>query len=192
MDDIMGRIGGIVRSELAGCHPWLAFIQGLVRLLPIEAGMRLRTRLYRLAGVRIGHGTIILGPLRITGTGPVAKRLVIGPDCVLNESITFNLGAPVEIEANVSIGMDCLFVTVGHTIGHSSFRAGAAVCRPIRVGRGAWIGARAIILPGATIGAGVVVAAGAVVPGDIPPDQLVGGVPARIIRALAPEESTEH
>lgn len=45
-----------------------------------------------------------------------------------------------------------------------------------------WIGARAIVLDGVTVGNGAIVAAGAVVTGDVPPYAIVGGVPARVIR----------
>ena len=50
--------------------------------------------------------------------------------------------------------------------------------------RGAWIGARAVILPGLKIGAGAVVAAGAVVTEDVAPDVMVGGVPAKELKRL--------
>lgn len=53
---------------------------------------------------------------------------------------------------------------------------------PIHIGNHVWIGARATILKGVTIGDGAVVAAGAVVTKDVPPNTLVGGVPARIIK----------
>ncbi len=49
---------------------------------------------------------------------------------------------------------------------------------------GASIGANATILPGLTIGARAMVAAGAVVTRDVPPDTLVAGNPARILRTL--------
>ena len=44
-----------------------------------------------------------------------------------------------------------------------------------------WVGTRATILPGVTLGRGCVVAAGAVVTRDVPPLVIVGGVPARPI-----------
>jgi maltose O-acetyltransferase len=55
---------------------------------------------------------------------------------------------------------------------------------PIHIGDGCWIGARAIILPGVTLGKRVLVAAGAVVTKDVPDDSLVAGNPARVVRSL--------
>jgi maltose O-acetyltransferase len=179
-----GKLGDILRSEFGGCHPWLHLIQGLVALLPSEAFIRLRPRCYRLAGIRIGHGTVISGRLRLTGTGAVVRRLVIGNDCYLNENSTFNLGAAVTLEDNVSVGMDCLFITNTHEMGTPDFRAGTVAARPITIGRGAWLGARVTVLPGVAIGAGAVVGTGAVVARDIPPNVLVGGVPAKMVREL--------
>jgi acetyltransferase-like isoleucine patch superfamily enzyme len=49
-------------------------------------------------------------------------------------------------------------------------------------GNHVWIGMRAMILKGVTIGDGAVVAAGAVVTRDVPARALVGGVPARVLR----------
>lgn len=53
---------------------------------------------------------------------------------------------------------------------------------PIYIGDHVWIGMRAIILQGVTIGDGAVIAAGAVVNKDIPPHCLAGGVPAKVIK----------
>ena len=55
---------------------------------------------------------------------------------------------------------------------------------PIHIGKRVWIGANATVTQGVTIGDNSVVAAGAVVNSDVPPDTIVGGVPARIIRHL--------
>ena len=52
------------------------------------------------------------------------------------------------------------------------------------VGRKAWIGAGATVLPGVTVGENAIVAAGAVVTGDVPANAIVGGVPARVIRNI--------
>jgi acetyltransferase-like isoleucine patch superfamily enzyme len=55
---------------------------------------------------------------------------------------------------------------------------------PVRIGAGTWIGTRAIILPGVTIGRRVVVAAGSVLTRDVPDDVLVAGNPAKVVRPL--------
>lgn len=55
---------------------------------------------------------------------------------------------------------------------------------PVHIGDGCWIGARAMILPGVTLGKRVLVAAGAVVTRDVPDDALVAGNPARVVRQL--------
>jgi maltose O-acetyltransferase len=55
---------------------------------------------------------------------------------------------------------------------------------PIHIGDGTWIGARAMVLPGVTIGRRCLIAAGAVVSRDVPDDTLVAGNPARVVREL--------
>ena len=60
---------------------------------------------------------------------------------------------------------------------------------PIRIGAHVWIGSNATILSGVSIGEWSVVAGGAVVTKDVPPMTVVGGVPARVIKNIEPEES---
>jgi acetyltransferase-like isoleucine patch superfamily enzyme len=59
---------------------------------------------------------------------------------------------------------------------------------PVKIGNKVWIGARAIILKGVTIGEGAVVGAGSVVTKDVPAWTIVAGNPARTIRLLTEEE----
>lgn len=54
--------------------------------------------------------------------------------------------------------------------------------RPVKVGNDVWIGDRAIVMDGLTIGDGAIVAANAVVTKDVPPYAIVAGVPAKILR----------
>lgn len=58
--------------------------------------------------------------------------------------------------------------------------------KPITVGKGCWIGANAIILPGVTIGDGCIIGAGAVVNKDCAPNGLYVGVPTKRVRDLEP------
>ena len=59
------------------------------------------------------------------------------------------------------------------------------------IGDGCWIGSRAMIMQGVTLGEGAVVATGAVVTKDVPPYAVVGDVPAKIIKYRFPEEDIE-
>ena len=76
----------------------------------------------------------------------------------------------VTIEPCAVIGLRAMLIC------HDDANRGVA---PIRIGKGVYIGAAAIILPGVTIGAGAKIGAGAVVPRNVPADQTWVGVPAR-------------
>lgn len=54
--------------------------------------------------------------------------------------------------------------------------------KPVLIGNDVWIGIRAMIMPGVTIGDGSVIAAGAIVTRDVPPYAIVAGVPAKVVR----------
>lgn len=59
---------------------------------------------------------------------------------------------------------------------------GMAEAKPVTVGDDVWIGQRALILPGVSIGTGAIVAAGSVVTRDVPPFAVVAGNPAKVIK----------
>ncbi|MGO9754007.1 MAG: DapH/DapD/GlmU-related protein [Solirubrobacteraceae bacterium] len=80
--------------------------------------------------------------------------------------------------------MDVIFAAASHELGEPERRATGVLARPIVIGDGCWIGARATILAGVTIGAGCVVGAGAVVVADTQPNCVYAGVPARRLREL--------
>jgi maltose O-acetyltransferase len=183
----MQSIRRAIVEEFANLSPRLLLADALVMFLPRLCFNRLRTAIYRLAGVDIGPRTMVFGRLTITGQGSDRKRLHIGADCIINAPLFLDLSAEIRIGDRVSIGHHSVFITAHHDVGPQSFRAGTNIGRPIRVEDGSWIAARSTILPGVTIGKSSIVASGAVVAENIPRNVLVGGVPARLIRSL-PEE----
>lgn len=112
-------------------------------------------------------------------TGPIS----IGSGCYVNRDSYVR--ANVTIGNNVNIGPFVSLMTDGHEIGSSTRRAGKNKFPPIVIGDGVWIGANVTVVGGVTIGAGAIIAAGAVVSGDVAPNTLVGGVPAKFIKDLA-------
>lgn len=57
-----------------------------------------------------------------------------------------------------------------------------AICKPVEIGENVWIGTRALILPGVTVGEGAVIAGGSVVTKDVEPLAVVGGNPAKVLK----------
>jgi acetyltransferase-like isoleucine patch superfamily enzyme len=113
-----------------------------------------------------------------------SRRVSIAENTFINYGCMFNTSAPISIGKNCDVGMGVLFATSTHELGGPTHRAGKACPKPISVGDGVWVGARAVILPGVRIGSGAVVAAGAVVVGNIESNSLYAGVPAKKIRDL--------
>ncbi len=110
--------------------------------------------------------------------GPVT----IGAKTFINRDVYVRAGAVIGNDC--SIGPFVRIITDTHEMGPARHRAGKLTVLPVSIQDGCWIGAGVIVLPGVTIGAGSVVAAGAVVVSDVPPNTLVGGIPARPIRSL--------
>ncbi len=107
----------------------------------------------------------------------IGKYVYIGPDCKLNAEGGLQLG-----EGTI-LGPEVVILTSSH-----DFRSGDLlpydvfdVHRPVTIGAGVWIGYRAMISPGVTIGDGAVVAMGAVVVRDVEAGAVVGGNPAKKI-----------
>jgi maltose O-acetyltransferase len=102
----------------------------------------------------------------------IGRRTVINHQCHLDGRGWLSIGDDVDISSGVWI------LTDAHDMNDPLFRETLA---PVKIGNHVWIGSRATILPGVTVGEGAVVAAGAVVNRDVEPYTVVGGVPARQI-----------
>jgi acetyltransferase-like isoleucine patch superfamily enzyme len=74
-------------------------------------------------------------------------------------------------------------ITSGHPVEPSRRRA-SVIAKPIVIERNVWIAAGATIIGGVTVGENSVVAAGSVATKNVPPNTLVGGNPARVIRSI--------
>lgn len=119
--------------------------------------------------------------------------LMIGADVQLNDSVHIGAAELVEIGDHVLIASR-VFIT-DHSHGeYSQFDASSfpetiparrpIVAHPVRIGNNVWLGEQVCVLPGVTIGDGTIVGANAVVTRDIPPNSIVAGNPARVIKTF--------
>lgn len=178
------RIPDRVVEEFLSSSPRLLVLRALAALLPTDYGARSRAALMRIFGLDVGHGCIVMGMPTLLGGRAIHDNLHIGDGVLLGVECLIDCCGSVRLDQEASVGPRVQLITGAHEIGSSEKRLGALQPRPIHVGTGAWLGAGAIILPGVAIGAGSVVASGAVVTEDVPPNQLVAGVPAKPIRTL--------
>ena len=92
---------------------------------------------------------------------------------------------PVVIGRDVLMGPEVIIYTSGHQYAKADClirEQGMTQVQTVTIGNDVWIGRRAIIMPGVTIGDGAVIGAGAVVTKNVPSYAVVGGVPAKIIK----------
>ena len=141
----------------------------------------------RVLGMRIGEGSTLLMDLYLyirgrtrteqSGGITIGRRSVINQQCCLDGRGGLTIGDYVSISPGVWI------LTDSHDMHDPDFRE---ILAPVTICNHAWIGSRAMILPGVTVGEGAVVAAGAVVTSNVEPYTVVGGVPARQIGTRNP------
>jgi acetyltransferase-like isoleucine patch superfamily enzyme len=106
------------------------------------------------------------------------KGLKVGKLSVINANCRLDTRGGISIGRKVAIASDVIILTADHDVNSFNFLGRN---REVVVDDYVWIGTRAMILPGVTIGYGAVIAAGAVVSRDVAPFSIVGGVPAKPI-----------
>lgn len=126
---------------------------------------------YRLAGVRLGSGATIHMAARFyyPANIVIGEDSTIGFGCFLDGRDQLTIGSHVDIASEVQI------YNSEHDINSAEF---APITAPVKIGDYVFIGPRAIILPGVSVGRGAVIGAGAVVTKDVAEFAIVGGVPA--------------
>ena len=92
--------------------------------------------------------------------------------------------ARIMIGDDVQFGPNVQLLTPTHPTDAKLRRAKWEAAKPITIGNNAWLGGGAIVLAGVSIGENAIVGAGAVVTKDVPPNSLVVGNPARVVRSL--------
>lgn len=154
---------------------------------------------------RVGHGVRTLEQPRIDNHGymsigsntllrsvnvPVelatadGARLTIGADCSINYGVSIGCTQSIRLGDRCRVGP---YVMIVDNAFHELLdRSKVPASKPVIIEDDVWIGAKASVMPGVTIGRGAVVGTGAVVTKDVPPFAVVAGVPAKIVQHLDP------
>lgn len=134
----------------------------------------LRNLLWRAVGIRLGADSTLHTGVRVFDP----RNIRIGEGTIVGYRTFLDGRAPLEIGNHTDIASEVMIYNQEHDLSAPDF---GAVDGPVEIGDYVFVGPRAIILPGVTVGDGAVIAAGAVVTKDVPPFVIVGGVPAKKI-----------
>lgn len=160
---------------------------GLIVLAVMKVGFRLRW----LWG-RVRFGALV----RERGIGCVCahdvdlkypQNIHLGDRVIIGSNVSLGAHSPITLGDDVRISRDVIIETAGLDFSASQ-PPYTHISKPVTIEKGVWIGARAIILGGVTIGENAVVAAGSVVSRSVPPGVIIAGVPARPIKANESKE----
>ncbi|WP_289735935.1 DapH/DapD/GlmU-related protein [Paramuribaculum intestinale] len=124
----------------------------------------------------MGEGSTVSTPL--TAVRPhlvkIGRNVVVMPGCLMMSAGGITIDDGAMIAANVQLISN----------NHDLYERQIITCKPVHIGKNAWIGAGATVLPGVTIGDNAVVGAASVVTKDVAADTIVAGNPAKFIKRI--------
>jgi acetyltransferase-like isoleucine patch superfamily enzyme len=148
--------------------------------------------------IEVGRGCLISGHLVTETPGSlvrIADNVLVGSESIVAAA------ASIVVEQDVLISYRCIITdSDNHSLRyslrkndlqawiHNRHDWSVVKTAPVRICKGAWIGAAVIITKGVTVGEGAVCGMGSVVTRDVPPYTVVAGNPARVVRELGPDE----
>jgi acetyltransferase-like isoleucine patch superfamily enzyme len=152
----------------------------------------------------LGKGRIVIGDrVRLSGKPSIgfSNRLHPDPELIIGDGTFIGHDCSLVIATAITIGKHCLLaggVKIYDVDAHPIDAARRRVeepfppenSRPVIIEDDVWVGTRAMILKGVAIGARSIVGAGAVVTSDVPPDVVVAGNPARVVKRLTVSDPT--
>lgn len=136
-----------------------------------------------LFGDRIGEGTRITAPFNLVAS----EHMRIGRNVYIGGNLLGMCRGGIEIEDDAMLAANVSLISNNHDL----YDRAVLTCRPVRICKGAWIGAGAQIMPGVRVGRYAVVGAGSIVTKDVEDYQVVVGNPARPIKTLDKERFGE-
>ena len=178
---------GTITAESAASRRFAAFGPGSMMAFPTGS-------VYGERWIEVGDSTMLaanvtlcagMAPGHDLGPAPVLR---LGNRCVIGRGSHIVAHHSLVIEDDVFTGPYVYITDQNHEYADPDVPIGRQMPRnaAVRIGSGSWLGAGAVVLPGASIGRNVVIAAGSVVRGTVPDQSVAAGVPARVVRRYQP------
>ncbi len=135
---------------------------------------------------RMGKKVYIMGSCMIGSPSGIE----IGDHVCINHHTTISGIGSLKLGSFIMIGPNCNILTSNHGFKswHNPMMFQEVSSGAVEIGDDVWIGANVVVLPNVKIGRGAIIGANAVVADDIPAFAIAGGVPAKIIRYRFSEE----
>jgi putative colanic acid biosynthesis acetyltransferase WcaF len=148
-------------------------------------GIRHRVLLLKLFGASVDEGVVIKPRVRVK----FPWKLSIGRNAWIGEGVWIDNLAQVSIGPNACISQDAYLCTGSHDWSAATFDL---IARPISVGAGAWIAARATVAPGVVMGEGAVLALGSTATSSLEAWGVYAGTPAIRLRSRSIRSAQKH
>jgi acetyltransferase-like isoleucine patch superfamily enzyme len=177
IDGLGGALGRLLRPGITSGRLYFPFVSEALSLLPFSLGWKLRRAVYARLLASIGRDAVLHFGVSIEDPRTrIGENVWVSVRCYLDY---------VEIGDAVLIGPHAVLLAGGRP--HRFDRLDVPIKdqgnlpkEPLRIGRGAWIGANATVM--AEVGHDAIVGAGAVVTKPVLPYAVVAGNPARLVK----------
>lgn len=124
----------------------------------------------------MGEGSRVMTPL----SGVRLHEVKIGRNVIVMNGCLMMAAGGIIIEDETQIAANVQLISNNHDLEDRN----VITCKPVHICKKVWVGAGATILPGVTVGENSVIGAGSVVTKDVPPNTIVAGNPAKIIKHI--------
>jgi acetyltransferase-like isoleucine patch superfamily enzyme len=167
-------------AAMQAAHKRAIALTARLNRLTYNDAEEVRALFSELIGQPVDAGFLLAPPFYTSSGG---TDISLGRNVFINQNCTFYDLGGLSLGDDVMIGPNVSLITSGYPL-EPSQRRRCVTAKPIVIERNVWIAAGATVIGGVTVGENSVVAAGSVVTKDVPPNTLVGGNPARVIRAI--------
>ena len=158
-------------------YEFIMWYQQLLKFIPGKLGCFARNL---LLPYKNGDNVLIWDGVHIDSP----SKLIIGNNVSINRGCVINAAGTITIASNVLIGPGVVIYSQNHMHNECDVNIDEQgyITAPVVINKNVWIGARAIVLPGVTVGDNSIIGAGSIITQNIPDNSIYAGNPAKLIR----------